>query len=294
MAIDLRWVASSSASCFHLAAEFCVGREPVDARVAQAVAEPIMALAREIDAGQIPTEPFWQHLLPLSAGIENNTQLAELVLRKTVGPGVRAETLAPAMAGRFSDLEVAYRRALPDLADQLALRAGPLRSDWEARGPGLLAAIARMTDERVAVERADVILVQPASGGGGAAHLPYNSVTIETVAANPNEQLPEPVRLGWMLSQLNLDLPMFSETIPRDRLPLVAGLAMAPFALTAAEQVGWVGAVDVALIETAIQWWRLPVASPTETATAVERWFSGYGASKPNLGVALTALDRLV
>ena len=207
---------------------------------------------------------------------------------------IRAETLTPLLAGRFSDLEIAYRRALPNLADELALRAGPLRSHWEARGPGLLAAIARMTDDRLVVERADVNLVQPAVGGGGVTHLPYNSVTIEAVAANPNEQLPEPVRLGWLLSQLNLDLPVFSETIPRDRLPLVAGLAMVPLVLTAAEQVGWVGAVDAALIATAIDWWRLPVTPAAETAEVIERWFNGYGASKPDFGVALTALDRLV
>ena len=68
-----------------------------------------------------------------------------------------------------------------------------------------MAAIGRLTERELVVERADVILVHPVLGGGGWAYPPYNAVCFEAVLANPIAELPEVVRLGWLLAQLNLD-----------------------------------------------------------------------------------------
>ena len=48
----------------------------------------------------------------------------------------------------------------------------------------------------------DVLLIHPALGGAGEAHLAYNSVRIEAVLANPNADLPEVVRLAWLIAQV--------------------------------------------------------------------------------------------
>jgi len=50
-------------------------------------------------------------------------------------------------------------------------------------------------------------------GGAGAAQLRTNSVRLEAVLTHPDPQLPETLRLGWLLSQLNQDLPIYSDTI---------------------------------------------------------------------------------
>ena len=123
------------------------------------------------------------------------------------------------------------------MAEELELRTGPLRLQWEARGPGMLRTIGELTEPELIVPSADVILVYPALGGGGDAQLPNNTVRIEAVLANQVTELPETVRLGWMLAQLHLDVPMYGENVHIDRLPHVARFAMLVPALQAAEEV---------------------------------------------------------
>ena len=101
------------------------------------------------------------------------------------------------------------RRAFPNLLDDLSLRLLPLREQWEVHGPLLLQNMARWTDPRVVVAEARIVLVHPALGGGGAAHIPFNNVHIEAVLTNPVPELPENLRLVWLLAQLSLDLPAF-------------------------------------------------------------------------------------
>src|SRR5439155_20152019 len=100
-------------------------------------------------------------------------------------------------------------------------------------------------------------LVNPALGGGGEAHLAYNSLRIEAVLANPNAELPEVVRLAWLIAQLQLDLPKYSDTIHADRLPQIARYAMLPPTLLAAEAVELMRFTPE-LIGQAISVWRLP------------------------------------
>ena len=123
----------------------------------------------------------------------------------------------------------------PKLLDELELRAGPLREQWEGRGPGLLAGICRLTEPGILVERADVLVVYPVAGGGGTAHREHNAVSIEAVLANPLPQLPEVARLAWLIAQLNLDLPRYTETLRGSRR--VAALATIPPTLAAAADV---------------------------------------------------------
>src|SRR5690606_11368832 len=121
--------------------------------------------------------------------------------------------------------------------EELELRSKPLRQQWQAYGPGLLNHLGRSTERELLVESAEVVLVLPAIGGHGVAHLGNNRVTLEAMLANPMPSLREIVRLAWLLSQLQLDLPRYSERIARDRLDGLAMHAMLPPSLDAAREV---------------------------------------------------------
>ena len=88
-----------------------------------------------------------------------------------------------ALVDSISDAEAAFHAATPNLLDQLELRSWPLIEQWNARGPGIFTRLTAITKRTLAVESADVVLVYPALGGCGVAHLPYNSVRIEAVLA---------------------------------------------------------------------------------------------------------------
>lgn len=290
---EIRWLAAPLVSALHAAEAITSGRTLVEPRAAEALAEPVEGLAREIVAAKLPVAKFWNHLLPLAQGSGGTRQLAETAIVKTVGRTIATESLAARIGRELTALENNFRRAFPKLTEDLALRAGPLREQWEARGPGLLASVYRLTEERLAVPNADVIFVQPVLGGGGAAHLLYNSVRIEAVLANPVPELPEVVRLGWLLSQLNLEVPSLSERVNTDRLPLVAQLAMLPVALKAGEDVELCRS-DRATIARALEVWRIASTAHLDMVDTLDQWWATYLESQPGWPVALAALDRMI
>ena len=294
MAIELHWVASQSAACCYAANLRRLGRLGDDSPLAAALAEPADLLIREIRTLGLPEPQIWHQLLPLSAQVANNRQLAEVVLQKTVGRNARADAAVAPLAGRIGDLERAAMAATPDLVDQIEAQSQFLRSGSKTAGDGLLQTVGRLTDDRLLVSRAEIAMVPPLAGGGGLEHLPYNSVSIEAVAADPAGGLPEAARLVWLISQLNIDLPMFSENIAPLRRPLLAGLALLPAVLTAAAERGLIEGEASQHLGAAAQAWGAGECGTAAPIDAVRNWWTTYVASRPPWPVALAALDRMV
>jgi len=290
---EIRWVVSHSANCFHAADAIRRGCRPADPSLAAALDEPVGRLRQTVQSLALDEASFWYHLVPLSASIENNTQLVELVLRKMIGAGEQsASTVAP-LAGRVADVEAAVRRELPELIDRLTAQANAMAARWQASGPALLHVIGQRTDPRFVVPRADAIVVPEISGGDGVAHLPYNTVRIEAVATDPEPRLPETVRLAWLLAQLNVDLPVFSETIPRDRLPLVAALAMLPPALEAAVELRLLDD-DPANVRMTLDTWHIANPGQVDLADVLTTWWASHLEMQPTWNVSLAALERMM
>lgn len=293
METEVRWVASFSASCFYAAKAVAQGSAPAGCKLTATVAEPAEALHREVDSFGLPVERFWRHMVPLAAQIENNRQLAEVVLAKTIGMAGRAQLEVEPLERRIAEVEAAVLREHAGLLDTLAEDSEPLRREWDLWGSAILDRVARSTDERVLVSSADAVLVSPVFGGGGTANLDYNSACIESVPEGRAKELPEAVRLAWLIAQLNVDLPMFSEEIHRDRLPLVAAAAMLPPVLVAAEELE-LAKFDRAAISAALAQSRLGLPQTTDPVDSIMSWWETYSDSRPSWTVALAALDRML
>jgi hypothetical protein len=292
MAVEINWRPHPLVSCLH-AAEAVSRKLPLtDPRLAAAMEIPAAQLAAEIRAAHLPPERFWRQLVALAAITENRRQLVETAVIRAIGRGPRFEQVVTNLTACVIEVDAAQRAALPNLAHELPLRERPLREQWEARGPGLLFHLGQFTDETLLVEKCDVLLVHPALGGGGEAHLTNNSVRIEAVLANPIAELPEVVRLAWLIAQLKLDLPIHSESIHADRLPHLAQYAMLPAVLAAAEAVE-LARFTPQTVRQAIIAWRLTEPLGVETAALALEWWRTYQETRPPLRVALAALDQM-
>lgn len=289
---QIRWLPSFSATCLHAARGITRGWSVADPRLTEL---PAIAgeLQGELVALGLPIERMWQLLTAYSGSIDSNRLLAQTVLTKAIGAGLKTERAIEPLAGRITALESAVRRAIPELAEQLALRVRPLQEQWEGRGPGLLRLIGKQTDERLIVESADVLLVHPVFGGAGEAHLQPNSVRIEAVLANPFPDLPEVVRLAWLLAQLHCDLPMFSESIAPERLPLVTRLALLPPVLAAAQELELAPSTPQ-LFERAASAWRIEPPRGVDIATVLPAWWQTVEEARPPWAVALAGLDAML
>jgi len=294
MSTEISWRGHALASALHAAEAFARNQQIqiADSRLAATLRELALRLAAEIRAANLPSARFWANLIPLSANVSVRRQLIETAITKTVGRGQGFEIAVESLDTAVGALESAMKSALPNLNDELDLRERPLREHWEARGAGMLHRIGQLTEEALIAPQCEVVLVHPALGGGGEAHLPYNSVRIEAMLANPIAELPEVVRLAWLIAQLQIDLPVYSDAIHRDRLPHIARYAMLPPALIAAESVELVRFAPEAMPQ-AIAAWRLASPPGVDTATLISEWWQTYQETRPPWRIALAALDQL-
>jgi hypothetical protein len=286
MTTELRWVASAGASCLHAARSLLAGQALVDERLAAALKEPCVLLAEALRALPEHGAGLVEHLLPLSVELASPSELADVALRKALGPSAAD---AAELARAIGALQRAHADVFPRAVNELELRSGPLIEQWEARGPGLLAGLGRRLGAEVLAPRATVGLVLPAVGGAGEAHPLYNTVTLEAVLANPLDDLPEVVRLAWLIGQLQADLPIRQGLLPRQRACELTAVAVLPAVLAAAADVNLVRD-PVEGVGRALAAWRVGAVE----ADAVVAWWQAYQAKRPRWEVALAALDQLL
>jgi len=292
--VELKWVASKSTSALHAADALRRGRTLTDNRLAPAIRGPATRLADEIRQAGLPEQRFWDHLVPLSEKIGYSRDLVQVALRKTVGPAAsQSEALLIPLTGVVAEVEQAMRTAGVSL-DDVARRAVPLREAWNARGRPLLAGVAARTDAQVLAPAATVILIYPATGGGGAAHLAYNSVRIEPVALGEANTQTEILRLAWLLIQLQGELPMFSEQIPAEHLlPVVQAAMLSPLLEAAAEQ-NETFVFDRDRLSSAVTAWIPEMAETREQIEPIWTWWQTYTGARPPWNVGLAALDAML
>jgi hypothetical protein len=292
MPVEVRWTVNSSVSCFHALETLASGETVVDLRVAELLTQPTHDLIAACSAVGVSPGRLFMHLTPLAAGIDDTRSLVELVLRK-LGCHDHSPANGSRLVAVLAETKHAYTRLLPDLLDELELRSGPLREQWEARGSGLLAGVELRTEPELLPEQADVLLVTPARGGGGTAYLAYNSASIEAVLANPHSDLPETVRLGWVLSQLNSDVPRHAENLAPGSMQLVIALAMIPPVIDSAENVELVPDAARA-IGRALEVWQPAGEQSVKLAQPLAAWWKTYQENRPRWAVALLALEQMV
>jgi hypothetical protein len=292
MQVQLRWKASLSATCLHVAACMRAGFAGADRQLTQTLGEPAARLFGELGMAGWPADAMLQQLAALSAEYENNRELVKRCAVRLNLPPVD-DAILTRIAGAVADLEATLLRQQPELVDELAVRGGPLREQWEARGGGLLREVARLTEAAVVPASAEVVLVSPYLGGHGTAHPWQNRITIEAVLVNPLPELPETVRLAWLASQLNADLPRYADVLRPGTAGRALRVAAVPPVLAAASSVELVPP-DAAPVELALDAWRLSRDLPANAAEQLGQWWSAWLDHPQSWPVAVAALDRML
>lgn len=289
---ELRWKTSLSATALHAALCRVRGIPAADAAFGNVMGPAADALAAEVDAAQWPRIALLEQLTGLASELDNNRELVTRAAAKLHLPP-RDPALLVRIAGGIADLEATLLREQPDLAEELAVRCGPLREQWEARGPGMLLEIARLTEADVIPQAAEIVLVAPYAGGCGLVHARQNRVTMEGVLFHPVPALPEPVRVAWLISQLNSDLPRYGDWLPAGRASFVFATAMAAPTLAAAQEVE-LATCDETTLATAFDAWGIAADLPSDAPERVWNWWNAWSDQQATWPVAVAALERML
>ncbi len=207
-------------------------------------------------------------------------------LESDAGPrGVRAE-----WTDCLSRARQAFDRTIPRAAEELALRCEPICQQWEARGPGLMRNLSRLIGSDLAAPDSLVLLVIPALGGGGRAVMSQRLVALEAVLANPLAELPEVVRLGWLLARSAF---VWHEAPPGSRShswwKCSVAIALLPPILAAAAEVELISG-RAPIVEKAINAWAVEPAD----AERIAAWWQRYQAQKPPWQCAVIELGEML
>lgn len=278
------------AGAMHAAAAVQAERPLVDPELGAALEPVVRELRSNLAMHRILARAFFAHLPHLAAEYPQHKDLAEIALRKSKGADAMEYTHR--YTEHLRDVQEIFDRFHPTNAQELTTRAGPLREQWEARGPGMLMEIGQSAEPALIPEQAQAILVQPVLGGAGFPHPWYNSLRIEAVLANPVAELPEVVRLGWLAAQLQLELPRYHDDVGLADSQRVGALALVPIALAAAEHVEWCRS-DPATIELALKTW-LPEVDCSRVLEPLLSWWDVYQDRRPPFAKSLLALNKLV
>lgn len=107
------------------------------------------------------------------------------------------EGISAARGSQSSQFEA--NRYSHELERELLLRADLVREQWEIRGPGLLAAIARQPGITIPSEPIEIQLVLPLQGGA-AGLSERGQAWLEALLHDVSPQFPEVLRLGWLVA----------------------------------------------------------------------------------------------
>lgn len=299
----LRWTTGERLSPIHAARCFALGIRGVDGAIVSGIEAPVAELSNRLAAAEIDLALFWQRLMSSAAAGESDFDACVAALTAAGCSSLSLDSTASAIASRLAEVRLVHLERFPKLAEQLTLRGRPLREQWDGFGMGLLKRIGKLTHPSFLPKNATVILLSPYRGGDGGLAASAQRVWIEAMLTNPVPEIPEVIRLVWLIGQAGLTEGL--STGPEDsrggpwvvpaRLPRVAALAMMPLVLEAAsylEMIPQPADKLSSLFASAAQAWRLGV--DVSTLDALEHWWRQFQDLQTPPAVTLKALDRML
>ena len=291
---NLTWKPSFSASALHAAQAIAAKQSLTD----PALIASLTPSARALDTIMVEwlgtaSARGWRLLVGLASGIESNHALSEKWIRRLRVGGAGETSLIARLAGAISDVEAATTLAYPKLLEQLLLRGRPLQEQWIGYGRGLMAHVRRLTEDTWLVPEAEAILVHPVLGGAGYPYPTLDRFSIEAVLTNPLAELPEVVRVAWLVCQLQADLPAFVEELSPGRAEPIVALASLVATIAAAEVLE-LSRCDEATIQLAIEHWQIAIPALDDIASLLIPWWETYLQTRPPWSIALRALDKML
>jgi hypothetical protein len=284
-------------SVLHAAAVVGLGQAVVDDKVRAALAGAVENINDRIDMAELDPEIFWKTLV--ASGADDETVGVEMALARAGCSELVIDTISPAIVGRLADIRMAMRGRFPKLAEQLPLRAGPLKELWEATGPGLLRDIGRQTIKQLIPAKTTLLLVQPVRGGDGGLIEQSDRVWTEAMLTHPEPSIPETLRIAWLVARRGVEGVESNRWVEQERLPEVVSLALIPYVLNSGESLGLCDASDAKIAAAAelwhvATWGRIGKTGQLDRTEPLLKWWSQMRSGELPLPVALKALDKML
>lgn len=288
---NLKWTSNAPGSILYAAGVVAQNQSVSDATIDELLIVPVSDINSQLGMADLDLGQFWNSLVASGFDGGDDVQRCEAALLDVQCSPLSADTLARNIAGKLTDIRLAFNERFPKLAEQLPLRGRPLQTSWEERGPGLLVQITQQTHAGLLPKRAAVQLVQPIRGGGGDIDPKRLNVWVEAMLTNADAAVPEVLRVAWLLARLGMAHGSGNRMVDPQHLPSIAAVALVPIVLRAGQELDLVAPGPLP-IERALELWQ-HAPNPSTTAVLSDWWQQWTTAPMP-FPVAIKALDRML
>jgi hypothetical protein len=193
-------------------------------------------------------------------------------------------------ASQLQKLETEFREAVPQAESQMSFRLGPITQQWDGYGSALMAHLKRLVGLPIPRHNVDVLSLYPVINGDGFASLLEKKAVIEAVFVNPNPELPEVLRVTWLIAQIiNAKAP--TNAIEAKRHRDVSALALLPPVLAVGEVVE-LTRCDESTLQLAIDQFSPARPEAPDLSSILLHWWETFLQTKPEWPIGLRALER--
>lgn len=295
----ISWTPHPRLSAIHAAYVVAGGGRCVDPKTERLLVTPVTELNNRLLSASVDVGRFWRRLIVEVAGERGDgdrgdSRAVEIALSDGGLSELQLEPNAQGVSRLIADCRSVYAAQLPKLADQLRLRARPLKERWDAYGPGLLRAIAsRIWDGSPPEDwwppRVEALLLQPARGGAGGFDPDSQRVWVEAMLTDANPAVPEVLRVAWLVSRVAIELHTREKSGEHSRR-LPWPFASIPIVLAAATDLELISATPMP-VRAAMGLWDL---GDHRQADVVERWWRERERAGTPLPVSLKTLAEML
>ena len=290
----IQWVSHPKLSAAHAAYLVATRAQCNDQKTEQSLIQPVTEVNNRLFASAIDVSQFWQqYLLQILSDVPME-QACGVALLSAGANEMQVDQIAKAIVNRLADARLAFNHRYPKLAEQLDLRARPLRERWETYGPGLLNHVGKQIwgdspPEEWWIPNVTALMVQPIRGGDGGCDASSARLWLEAMLTDVDQRVPEALRVAWLVTTMAID--NYARKTSRDlRLMRPWSLVSVPLVLSAGRELELVRGDELPIGE-AMKLWHF---GDDQVAETVSQWWKGQADSTAPMPARLKRLNELL
>ena len=290
----IQWISHPELSAAHAAYLVATRVQCNDQKTEQSLIQPVTEVNNRLFASAVDVSQFWQQYLLQVLSDVPMEQACGVALLSAGANEMQVDQTTKAIVNRLGDARLAFNQRYPKLAEQLDLRARPLRERWETYGPGLLNQVGKQIwgnspPEEWWMPKVTALMVQPIRGGDGGCDANASRLWLEAMLTDVDPSVPEVLRVAWLVTSMAID-QYARETSGELRLMRPWSLVSVPLVLSAARELELVRG-DELPTSTAMKLWHF---GDDDIAETVSQWWSVQASSTDPMPARLKRLDEML
>lgn len=290
----IQWISHPELSAAHAAYLVATRVQCNDQKTEQSLIQPVTEVNNRLFASAVDVSQFWQQYLLQVLSDVPMEQACGVALLSAGANEMQVDQTTKAIVNRLGDARLAFNQRYPKLAEQLDLRARPLRERWETYGPGLLNQVGKQIwgnspPEEWWMPKVTALMVQPIRGGDGGCDANASRLWLEAMLTDVDPGVPEVLRVAWLVTSMAID-QYARETSGELRLMRPWSLVSVPLVLSAARELELVRG-DELPTSTAMKLWHF---GDDDIAETVSQWWSVQASSTDPMPARLKRLDEML